>query len=552
MNRIRISAIAAIAAGAAAIHAASTRPAYTQGKPDLVVLIAVDQFSAGLFDRWRGRFKSGLKRLMDEGIVYSSAYQSHGLTETCAGHSTMLTGKHPRGTGIVANEWFDTKAGDQVYCVEAPAFSTASNSQRHVGPTNLLATTLGDWMKDQQAMSRVVTVSGKDRASITMGGHHGDGVFWYEDNFGFSAYLAAGEDAAAKLAPLAELNAKIKAETASAPPWTYYDESCRALEADYQFGPRTWHSKLPPENPSGANIRPVHLIDPYTMEAARILVDRFRLGRRGVTDLLAVSLSATDFVGHGYGTQGPEMCDHLFRLDAQIGAFLTFLDGLGPRVLVVMTGDHGGSDFVERLALRGFANARRIDSKALLAAVNGELKSKFALTADPLVTPDFTQFYAVDDKKRALGEPLRTKVIEAALAILNARPEVEEAFSLKDLLSHRVKRSAQSDYSLRDRYALSVMEGRSGDMIVAFKSGIATGPAVPTGFLMGHSGPYRSDTAVPIVFWWQGIKGQTRVLPVDTTMIAPTLANIIDVKAPADLDGTCFDLGFPGALKCRR
>jgi predicted AlkP superfamily pyrophosphatase or phosphodiesterase len=89
-----------------------------------------------------------------------------------------------------------------------------------------------------------------------------------------------------------------------------------------------------------------------------------------------VSLSATDFVGHGYGTQGPEMCNQLFRLDAQIGVFLTFLDGLGPRVLVVMTGDHGGSDFVERLALRGFANARRIDSKALLAAINGELKSK--------------------------------------------------------------------------------------------------------------------------------------------------------------------------------
>jgi arylsulfatase A-like enzyme len=217
-----------------------------------------------------------------------------------------------------------------------------------------------------------------------------------------------------------------------------------------------------------------------------------------------------------------------------------------------MTADHGGSDFVERLAMRGFANARRIDSKALLAAINGELKSKFALTADPLMTPDFTQFYAVDDKKRALGEPLRTKVIEAALAILNARPEVEEAFSLKDLLSHKVKRSAQSDYSLRDRYALSVMDGRSGDIIVAFKSGIATGPALPTAVLMGHSGPYRTDTAVPIVFWWQGMKGQTRILPVDTTMIAPTLANIIDVKAPADLDGTCFDLGFPGAPKCTR
>jgi predicted AlkP superfamily pyrophosphatase or phosphodiesterase len=552
MNRARISVIALIVGAVVAIYATSTRPAYSQSKPDLVVLIAVDQFSAALFDQWRGRFKFGLKRLMDEGIVYSNAYQSHGLTETCAGHSTMLTGKHPRRTGIVANEWFDTNSGDPVYCVEALAFSSASNPKRHVGPTNLLATTLGDWMKDQQPMSRVVAVSGKDRASITMAGHRGDGVFWYEDNFGFTTYLVTGEDAAAKLAPFAELNVKIKAETASPPPWTYSEESCRALEADYQFGARTWHSKLPPENPSGASIRPVHLIDPYTMAAARILVDHFRLGRRGVTDLLAMSLSATDFVGHGYGTQGPEMCDHLYRLDKQIGAFLAFLDGLGPRVLIVMTGDHGGSDFVERLALRGFPNARRIDSKALLATVNDELKSKFALSADPLVTPDFTQFYVVDGKKRALNEPLRTKVIEGALAILNGRPEVEEAFSLKELLGHKVRRSPQSDYSLLDRYALSVMEGRSGDIIVAFKSGIATGPAVPTGTIMGHSGPYRNDTAVPIVFWWQGMKGQTRILPVDTTMIAPTLANIIDVKPPADLDGACFDLGFPAAPNCMR
>jgi predicted AlkP superfamily pyrophosphatase or phosphodiesterase len=125
MSRIRISIIAAIAA--AAIHAASTGEAYTQTKPDLVVLIAVDQFSAGLFDQWRGRFKSGLKRLMDEGIVHSSAYQSHGLTETCAGHSTMLTGKHPGRTGIVSNEWFDTKVGDQVYCARPGAGRPAAD-----------------------------------------------------------------------------------------------------------------------------------------------------------------------------------------------------------------------------------------------------------------------------------------------------------------------------------------------------------------------------------------------------------------------------------------
>jgi predicted AlkP superfamily pyrophosphatase or phosphodiesterase len=552
MKRLRLSVVIASIFAAAANCAVSIEPAHAQSKPDLVVLIAIDQFSELLFDQWRGRFKSGLKRLSEEGIVYSNAYQSHGLTETCVGHSTLLTGKHPRGTGIVANEWFDTTIGDRVYCVEAPAFTVASNPKRHVGPTNLLATTLGDWMKGHEPTSRVVTVSGKDRSAITMAGHSGNGVFWYEDNFGFTTYLATGEEAAPKLAPLANLNSRIKVETSSPPPWTYSEESCRALEADYQFGARTWHSKLPPENPSGAKVRPVHLIDSYTMEAARTLIDHFQLGRRGVTDLLAVGLSATDFVGHGYGTQGPEMCDHLYRLDAQIGAFLSFLDQLGTQVLVVLTADHGGSDFVERLALRGYANARRIDSKAFLGAVNDQLKAKFSLKADPLVTPDFIQFYAVDGDKHALSEPLRTNVIEGALAILRGRDEVEEAFSLRDLLMHEVRHTAQSDYSLRDRYALNVMDHRSGDIIVAFKSGIATGPALPTGVLMGHGGPYHHDMAVPIVFWWRGVEGQTRVLPVDTTMIAPTLANVVQVQPPANIDGTCFDLGFPGAVKCKR
>src|SRR5205823_4327511 len=114
----------------------------TQTKPDLVVLIAIDQFGSLLFDKWRGSYKSGFKRIVDESIVYSNAYQSHGLTETCAGHSTMLTGKHPGKTGIVSNEWYDTNNGKSVYCVADPAYSAAHGPKaRKVGPALLLAST---------------------------------------------------------------------------------------------------------------------------------------------------------------------------------------------------------------------------------------------------------------------------------------------------------------------------------------------------------------------------------------------------------------------------
>jgi predicted AlkP superfamily pyrophosphatase or phosphodiesterase len=332
------------------IQTATAQPAGGP-KPDLVVLLAIDQFGSLLFDRWRSNYRSGLKRVADEALIYNNAYQSHGITETCAGHSTLLTGKHPGHTGIVANGWYDTKTGKNVYCVADGAYTQAHDPKaRKVGPALLATTTLGDWLKSQQPASRVVAVSGKDRASITMAGHHADGVFWYQDNFGFTTFVGSGEDAAAKRAPLAKLNAKIKAEAASTPPWNYAEESCRKLEDTYQLGKVTWRSKLPPELPSEegkppGKVRPVHIIDPLTLEAARELVSHYRLGRRGVTDLLAVSFSATDFVGHGYGTQGPEMCDNIHRLDALVGEFLTFLDELGLKLLLVVTGDNVGSDF---------------------------------------------------------------------------------------------------------------------------------------------------------------------------------------------------------------
>jgi hypothetical protein len=167
-----------------------------------------------------------------------------------------------------------------------------------------------------------------------------------------------------------------------------------------------------------------------------------------------------------------------------------------------------------------------------------------------LTSPDLVQLYAVDEQGRQLGEPLRSQVIDAAVGILNNRAEGEEAFTLKDLLNHKVTRSAVSEFSSRDRYSQSVMAGRSGDIIVAYKSGITISAATPAQLLMGHSGPYRHDTAVPIAFWWHDVKPQTRILPVDTTAIAPTLANVVGVKTPGDLDGACMDIGYPAAPNC--
>lgn len=547
--------IGALLAATLTLNTANAVAQENRAKPDLIVLLAIDQFGSLLFDKWRPTFQRGLKRIADSGVIYANAYQSHGITETCAGHSTLLTGKHPGGTGIVANEWYNPATGKQVYCVEDAAYSVALNpKERKVGPALLATSTFGDWLKEQAPQSRVVVVSGKDRASITMGGRKADGVYWYIDGFGFTTFVADGESAETKLQPLAKLNGRIASEAASVPPWTYANDACRALEGEIALGKLTWKTKLPPEPPveegkPPGKVRALHIMDPLTLEAARDLVDHHKLGKRGQTDLLAIGLSATDFIGHGYGTQGPEMCDQMHRLDAMIGDFLTFLDGYGARVMLVLTADHGGSDFPERLGQQGDASAKRISPAKLLADANAQVKARLGLTADPLVSPDYVQFYAVDANGRGLAGPERSAVVKAAVEVFNSHPDVEQAFSLEALLKHKVTTSAPSDYSLQDRFSQSVRAGRSGDVIVALKSGVSAARALPTRFMMGHTGPYHHDTAVPIVFWWPGAKPVTRILPVDTTSIAPTLAVLAGIRAPADLDGRCIDIGYGAACR---
>ncbi len=316
-------------------------------RPALVVMIVIDQFSANLMNQHRGRFTDGLKRLIDGGVVYPNGYQAQGLTETCPGHSTVLTAAFPTHTGIPANDWIDTTTGEEVYCLAAPDNALADgdlSENGRVGPEALKLDALGDWLKAASPESRVYAVSGKDRGAITLNSHTG---------------ARPGEDIAEKMAPIAGLNSQISEGFRIAPAaWAYSSEACRALEGRWTIGGREFASTVPPAN-FAVDSSP--LLDELTLQAAEHLIDGQRLGQRGVTDVLGVSLSATDRISHGYGSQGPEMCEQMHRLDLALGQFLGRLDQLPGPVLVALTADHGGADFPERTALRGHAEARRGD-----------------------------------------------------------------------------------------------------------------------------------------------------------------------------------------------
>ncbi len=534
---------AAPAAFAQTAAAQTAAPAAQDGRaaPSLIVTVVVDQLSANLFNQYRSQFTGGLKTLADQGMVSINGYQTHGVTVTCAGHSTVLTGAHPARSGIPANDWLDTTTGQETYCLAAPQNTLAHGKNTDngpVGPEQLSASTLGDWLKAVSPESRVYGVSGKDRGAITLAGHKGDGAFWLTDNFGFTTYVEPGQSAQARLAPVAALNARmIDRFTRQAPSWTYSNAACRRLEGQWTIAGQTFDSKVPPAN---FRLDNSPILDELTIEGAIELMDSRQLGRRGVTDMLGVSLSATDRIGHSYGTQGPEMCEQMLRLDTALGVLMDKLSTIPGGAIVVLTADHGGSDFPERSAVEGYPHAGRVD-RALQPRVNAALKARFGLDADPLIS-SAGGFVIVDKDRKSLPEPLRSQVLAAAIELLNAEPQVALAVARDELLAEPVPNSINpEDLNVRERLRLSAVAGRSPDILRAWQPGL-TGQGRVGGAISSHGSPWDYDRRVPIVFWWPGAEGQERFLPMRTIDIAPTLANLIGVQPDGPIDGRCMDL----------
>lgn len=552
LMRLALAAVVATLAAGQAVAAPTPTP-------KLIVAIAVDQFSGNLYDEWRGRFTGGLQRL-SQGLVYPAGYQSHAATETCPGHSTLLTGKHPNKTGIVANDVRDPATGKMVYCLYDPGVTRAEGgADAPVGPAMLMADTLGDWIKAVSPASRVVAVSGKDRGAINMAGHRSDGSFWYKAGFGFTTYVASGGAPDQALAPIAGFNAKIAPIWRTRPRWAV-PPGCKGLDADIVVNGKTARFSAPPvgygqsDDPAqiAREVQYSPILDSLTEQAAEHLIAHYRLGKGPATDVLAVSFSGTDYIGHRYGTRGPEMCSQLTSLDAQIGMLLSALDRLKVPYVVVLSADHGGSDFAERSLLRG-QPASRIDGRARFNELNKALQAEFSLPEPPAAG-------ALEEVYINVADPaLRQRIAEAAKRRLLAMPEIAAAFTLDELLATPIPRASPDkagrvpdELSLQERFAESTYPGRSPDVSAALQPYMVNRFGAPGDYMSGHGTVWNYDRRVPILFWWSGAPSQTRYLPIETVDIAPTLAALVGVAPPADVDGRCLPLAEAAPAACPR
>ncbi len=534
---------------AATPHRAGPQP----GTPHLIVTLSVDQFGSILFNQYRGRLTGGLNRLSEQGRVYQNGYQAHALTETCPGHSTILTGANPERTGIPANDWTGRTDGQEVYCLAAPQNTLAhgrNTDNGPVGPDQMRVDTLGDWLQARSPDSRVFAVSGKDRGAITLAGHHGK-PFWYTDDFGFTTYVEPGQTAADRLAPVAALNARIAARLAANPvTWTYTNEACRALEGTWTVSGQTFTATLPPPN---LKLDTSPTLDELTLEAATDLLESQQLGQRGVVDMLGVSLSATDRVGHQFGQQGPEMCEQMHRMDTALGAFLDRLAQVPGGVLLVLTADHGGSDVPERMAEEGHPQAGRLDP-TLLPRLNESLKAKYGLSVDPLISGGSGLMIAGEGGVPLTDPTLRARIGADAVEALRAHPQIAGAWTLDEIMASPMPAADASpdELTLLERQRLSAVPGRSADILVVYTQGLLRSRGRIGATIANHGSPWDYDRRVPIIFWSPGVTvGQERPLPIRTIDIAPTLANVIGVPTPDTVQGRCIDLGlFADAPAC--
>ena len=481
-------------------------------KPKLVLAIAVDQFRYDYLLRFRGEYKEGLDQLLTRGAVFTNAYYEHFPTITAVGHSTILSGALPSVSGIIGNTWYDREAGKTVTSVSDDAVKVVGGSgDGGASPHRLLVSTVGDQLKIADGgQSRVIGISIKDRAAILPAGHMADGAFWFDEkngNFISSTYY------------FSEL-----------PGWA--SEFNAAHPADRYKGQK-WMDLTMPDVP-GAKLYSAEPNTPFASE----LIEQFaehaiageKLGERGVTDVLAISFSPNDYVGHRVGPDAPQVHDISVKTDQVIGKLFRYLDEhLGMQnVVVVFTADHGVAPVPEVNEARHMPGGRLAPS-ILKNAVQAALVKKYGDGNWIASLEEFGIYLNLDliGQKNLDRAAVNQTAAEAALSV----PHVARVYTREQLMYGNV----QSDLMGR-----RIMNGfnaeRGADLYVQLEP-----YWLSTAHGTSHGTTYDYDAHVPVIFMGSGIKAGRFDETIAVNDIAPTLATLLDVETPSGSSGRVLD-----------
>ncbi|HEX8138963.1 MAG TPA: alkaline phosphatase family protein [Pyrinomonadaceae bacterium] len=552
---------------------AASRPITNQqARARLVLLIVVDQFRYDYLERFGDLFvRNGIARLLREGASWADANYDHAPTKTAPGHATIMTGTWPAEHGIIANDWFDRETGKKVASVtdDTTALLGGREGERGQSPRRLLASTLGDELRlATNERSKVIGISSKSRSAILPAGRHASAAYWFNTNNGrmvSSSYYfdrlpqwveQFNQQGMAdkffgrrweRLLPEAEYTKRLGRD---AQPW----ENIAAPKSDTQTFPHTVTGGA--AAPSRAFYKELDY-SPFSNEMllafAKQAIEHEGLGADADTDLLSVSFSGNDYVGHRFGPYSQEVMDVALRVDRQIAELLDYVQqhvGL-QNTLVVFTADHGVAPIPEHAQALNLPG-RRIQEADIFKTIMEGLRARYARKGEADRTGDYIQKFqdlgktkegfinnnvylnlealkrdhiGVEEFERAIGE--------AAMQM----PGTARYFTRAQLEAGAVPTA--------DPVARRVLHGfhpqRSGDVVIVnapfnVNFGLPDDPTDPRSSAT-HESPYSYDTHVPLIIMGRGLTAGRYAQAASPADIAPTLSIVLGVQAPSNATG---------------
>jgi type I phosphodiesterase/nucleotide pyrophosphatase len=516
MHAGKMKKIAALLLSAALYASAQS---VNQTKPKLVVAIIVDQFRYDYLTRFQADYHGGLHQMMTQGADFTNAFYEQVPTVTAVGHSLFMSGAMPAVSGIVNNNWYDRDEKKMVSSVCDWSVKTVGGHQETEGakctdsdpasPKRLLVSTVGDELRVVNEASKVIGISIKARGAILPSGHRAAGAFWFD---GVSGNFVTSSFYMDKLPSWAnEFNGRKL-------PAQYVDRKWDGFEKwKFRGTEQEPYAKLP-ASPWGNE-----LIEGFAEQA----VDGEKLGQRGVTDLLTVSFSSNDYVGHQAGPDSSEVRDMALRTDQLLGKFFALLDqkvGMN-NVLVVLSADHGVASVPE------VAEKDKMPGGRLLAevedAVQGALSKKYGQQAWLIPGAGDASLYfdhAVFAKAKVDERSAYQTATDAILAI--PQLHVARVYS-REQLSMGVTGDFIARAEMNGFYAR-----RSGDLHLVFEPGYIAGTSGTS-----HFSPYNYDRHVPVLFMGPGIAAGHYNGTIAVNDIAPTLATLLEIQTPSGSSG---------------
>ncbi|MCD6068168.1 MAG: alkaline phosphatase family protein [Bacteroidetes bacterium] len=502
-------------------------------KPKLVVGIVVDQMRYDyIFRYWDKLSEGGFKRLVNKGFFCKNTNYNYVPTYTGPGHTSIYTGTFPAVHGIISNDWYDKKSGKTIYCTDDSTVTGVGSSSKAgiMSPKNMLVTTIGDELRLHTIQqSKVIGIALKDRASILPAGHSANAAYWFDGSTG--SFISSSHYMKALPAWLNEFNAKRSAVSYLQKGWNTmlpieaYTEST-ADNMPYESVPNKKEQPVFPysyEKQLKENNYEIIKATPYgnsiTKDLAIAALKGEQMGKGKFTDMLCISFSSTDYVGHSYGPKSVEIEDTYLRLDLDLQELFNTLDaeaGEG-NYLLFLTADHGAAEVPAYLQQQKIPAGLVSESK-----IEKELKTYlYKEFGDSLVLSISNQQVFINHKvieKKDLALHLVEKKIAYFLLDIDGIAETycAEDIKIQSYTGNSFKALLQNGYNFK----------RSGDVlfrynVAYFEDYMKKGTT--------HGAEFSYDTHVPLLFYGWNINAGSTVDPVNITDIAPTICSLLNI-----------------------